>query len=106
MAVSTVVRKKTCDIFVCKKIKQVGIAEINLSIDWIQNNNTAQERADIEAAYQARDPYLIGVWWKKKFEGYMDQAHRPTCDAYWLDDTLNETEVVAIFDQSSELGCF
>lgn len=106
MAVSTVVRKKTCDIYVCKKIKQVGIAEVNNAIDWIQNNNTAQERADLEAAFQSRDTYLIGIWWKTKFEQYMDLAHRPTCDAFWTDDSLTEAEVVAIFDESSTLGCF
>ena len=106
MAVSNAVIKQSCDIYVCKQIKLTDIAEISDGIDWAQANNTSQERADLEAAFIARDPYLIGIWWKTKFEQYMDQKHRPTCVAFYDDDTLNETEIIAVFDQSPELGCF
>lgn len=105
MATDAQIIKATCDIYVCKQIKTTDIPEINSSIDWIQVNTTAQDRADLVAAYQAQDPYLIGVWWRRKFIEYMDSVHRPTCNAFWDDDTLNPTEVVDIFDNALDLGC-
>lgn len=106
MAVSNSVIKQSCDIYVCKKIKLTDIAEISAGIDWAQVNNTSQEQADLVAAHVARDAYLIGIWWKKKFEQYIDQKYRPTCVGFYDDDVLNESEIIAIFDQAPELGCY
>ncbi len=106
MAVNPNIVKKTCDIYVCKKIKTVGLQTLNNGIDWIQTNSTSTERDELIAAYQSRDAYLIGRWWKKKMEQYLDQLYRPTCEGYWADDTLNESEVTAIFDNADDLGCF
>lgn len=106
MATDAQIIKSTCTIYVCKQIKTTGITEINNAIDWIQANNTAQERADLIAAYVSRDAYLIGVWWKNKFEEYMDVTHRPVCEAFWVDDSLSPQEVEDIFKNADTLGCF
>ena len=105
MATDTQIIKATCTIYVCKQIKNAGISAINNAIDWIQNNTTQQERDDIVAAVRSRDPYLYGVWWKNKTEEYFDQLHRPDCEAFWTDDTLNPQEVEDIFKNASDLGC-
>lgn len=105
MTTDTQIIKSTCTIYVCKQIKNTGITQANNSITWAQSNTTQQERDDLVAAYRSRDVYLIGTWWKNKWEEYMDQLHRPDCEAYWTDDTLNAQEVEDIFKNADTLGC-
>ncbi len=106
MATDAAIIKRTCDILVCKAIKNTGITKVNNGINWIQQNSTQQDRDDLVAAVQSRDVYLYGAWWKRKMEEYFDQLHRPDCEAKWADGSLSAQEVNDIFGGADSVNCW